>query len=243
MQDLLGAPRLANAVVVLWDVLGADRSPTKTATTTNASQPRIAARRCCELHLPARAATFVRCIALSSLNRCTSPPAASQRLSFDEGCGLLAFFGTDNPAHSAGSRTVSASIADHNQAMAQTVLIVDDHPSFRRSARRVLEDAGYDVVGEAPDGASALAAAESCARQSFYSTYSSRTSTGSRLLCASPVIPTPRRRAHIDSRSQRLRRHDRAQRCPRLPPEVGSLRSRARGALQLSTARVSGRPR
>ena len=79
--------------------------------------------------------------------------------SFDEGGGLLASFGTDNPAHSAGSRTVSASIADHNQAMAQTVLIVDDHPSFRRSARRVLEDAGYEVVGEAPDGTSALAAA------------------------------------------------------------------------------------
>jgi DNA-binding NarL/FixJ family response regulator len=42
--------------------------------------------------------------------------------------------------------------------MAPTVLIVDDHPSFRTSARRVLEDAGYEVVGEAPDGASALAA-------------------------------------------------------------------------------------
>ena len=40
-----------------------------------------------------------------------------------------------------------------------TVLIVDDHPSFRTSARRVLEDAGYEVVGEAPDGHSALAAA------------------------------------------------------------------------------------
>lgn len=40
-----------------------------------------------------------------------------------------------------------------------TVLIVDDHPSFRISARRVLEDAGYEVVGEAPDGHSALAAA------------------------------------------------------------------------------------
>jgi DNA-binding NarL/FixJ family response regulator len=43
--------------------------------------------------------------------------------------------------------------------MARTVLIVDDHPSFRTSARRVLEDAGYVVVGEAEDGASALAAA------------------------------------------------------------------------------------
>lgn len=43
--------------------------------------------------------------------------------------------------------------------MVTTVLIVDDHPSFRTSARRVLEDAGYDVVGEAQDGRSALAAA------------------------------------------------------------------------------------
>jgi len=43
--------------------------------------------------------------------------------------------------------------------MAQTVLIVDDHPSFRSSARRVLEDAGYDVVGEASDGCSALTVA------------------------------------------------------------------------------------
>ncbi len=43
--------------------------------------------------------------------------------------------------------------------MATTVLIVDDHASFRTSARRVLEDAGYEVVGEAPDGESGLAAA------------------------------------------------------------------------------------
>ena len=43
--------------------------------------------------------------------------------------------------------------------MATTVLIVDDHPSFRTSARRMLEACGYLVVGEAPDGASALAAA------------------------------------------------------------------------------------
>jgi DNA-binding NarL/FixJ family response regulator len=43
--------------------------------------------------------------------------------------------------------------------MVTTVLIVDDHPSFRTSARRVLEDAGYTVIGEAHDGRSALAAA------------------------------------------------------------------------------------
>ena len=39
------------------------------------------------------------------------------------------------------------------------VLIVDDHPSFRASARAVLEDEGFDVVGEAADGPSAVRAA------------------------------------------------------------------------------------
>lgn len=36
------------------------------------------------------------------------------------------------------------------------VLIVDDHASFRRSARTLLELEGFDVVGEAADGASAV---------------------------------------------------------------------------------------
>jgi DNA-binding NarL/FixJ family response regulator len=43
--------------------------------------------------------------------------------------------------------------------VATTVLIVDDHPSFRATARMLLEAEGYDVVGEAPDGATALDAA------------------------------------------------------------------------------------
>jgi len=43
--------------------------------------------------------------------------------------------------------------------MAATVLVVDDHPSFRRFARRLLEAAGFAVIEEAGDGASALAAA------------------------------------------------------------------------------------
>ena len=41
-----------------------------------------------------------------------------------------------------------------------TVLIVDDHPSFRATARAVLEAEGFDVVGAAEDGASALAAVD-----------------------------------------------------------------------------------
>jgi DNA-binding NarL/FixJ family response regulator len=44
--------------------------------------------------------------------------------------------------------------------MAPTTLIVDDHRMFRTSARLLLEAEGYDVVGEAEDGASAVAEAE-----------------------------------------------------------------------------------
>jgi DNA-binding NarL/FixJ family response regulator len=39
------------------------------------------------------------------------------------------------------------------------VLVVDDHPSFRRCATALLTAEGFEVVGEAEDGASALAAA------------------------------------------------------------------------------------
>ena len=39
-----------------------------------------------------------------------------------------------------------------------TLMIVDDHRSFRDAARRVLESAGFEVVGEASDGESALEA-------------------------------------------------------------------------------------
>jgi DNA-binding NarL/FixJ family response regulator len=44
--------------------------------------------------------------------------------------------------------------------MTRSVLIVDDHPVFRQSARRMLEADGYEVVGEAGDGASGIAAVQ-----------------------------------------------------------------------------------
>ena len=53
----------------------------------------------------------------------------------------------------------SAALRD-NQAMRETVLIVDDHPSFRASARRMLEADGYDVVGELDNGDGVVAAVE-----------------------------------------------------------------------------------
>jgi DNA-binding NarL/FixJ family response regulator len=40
--------------------------------------------------------------------------------------------------------------------MAGTVLVVDDHPSFRATARAVLEAEGFVVVGEAVSGPEAL---------------------------------------------------------------------------------------
>ena len=46
--------------------------------------------------------------------------------------------------------------ADTMCAMAKRVLIVDDHPSFRVTARALLESEGFEVVGEAADGATAI---------------------------------------------------------------------------------------
>jgi DNA-binding NarL/FixJ family response regulator len=40
-----------------------------------------------------------------------------------------------------------------------TVLIVDDHPSFRATARALLEADGFEVVGEAENGVAALRSA------------------------------------------------------------------------------------
>jgi CheY-like chemotaxis protein len=45
-----------------------------------------------------------------------------------------------------------------NRPMPTSVLIVDDHPSFRLSARRMLEADGYSVIGEAEDGEGAIEA-------------------------------------------------------------------------------------
>jgi DNA-binding NarL/FixJ family response regulator len=57
-----------------------------------------------------------------------------------------------------GNRIRPAGIGD--ETMGVTVLIVDDHPSFRASARTLLEAEGYEIVGEVEDGAAALRAAE-----------------------------------------------------------------------------------
>ena len=45
-----------------------------------------------------------------------------------------------------------------NHDSVRTVLIVDDHDAFRAAARALLEADGYDVIGEAGDGATAIEA-------------------------------------------------------------------------------------
>jgi DNA-binding NarL/FixJ family response regulator len=42
--------------------------------------------------------------------------------------------------------------------VSRRILIVDDHPGFRGSARRMLEAGGFEVVGEAEDAAAARGA-------------------------------------------------------------------------------------
>lgn len=47
-------------------------------------------------------------------------------------------------------------IRQNDAAMATTVLIVDDHAGFRATARMLLEEEGFEIVGEAGDGGSAV---------------------------------------------------------------------------------------
>jgi DNA-binding NarL/FixJ family response regulator len=49
--------------------------------------------------------------------------------------------------------------SDNIGVVPTTVVIADDHPSFRASARAILQSEGFVVVGEAEDGESAIAAA------------------------------------------------------------------------------------
>jgi DNA-binding NarL/FixJ family response regulator len=46
----------------------------------------------------------------------------------------------------------------HHRGVRPTLLIVDDHAEFRASARALLQAEGFDVVGEAADGAEAIRA-------------------------------------------------------------------------------------
>src|SRR5215472_179909 len=65
---------------------------------------------------------------------------------------------SDGGGVSAGNSAVWDYLCD-DRRVRPTVLIVDDHDGFRESARALLEAEGFAVVGDAADGAAALAAA------------------------------------------------------------------------------------
>jgi DNA-binding NarL/FixJ family response regulator len=57
------------------------------------------------------------------------------------------------------TRLFGPPIATIISRMGRRILIVDDHAGFRKSARRILEAHGFEVVGEAEDGSSGVAMA------------------------------------------------------------------------------------
>ncbi len=56
------------------------------------------------------------------------------------------------------SRTDTTPLLCDDTPVPKTVVIADDHPSFRASARAILQSDGFEVIGEAEDGAGAIAA-------------------------------------------------------------------------------------
>lgn len=58
----------------------------------------------------------------------------------------------------AGRHDAQPGTVCHDRRVPPTVLIVDDHPSFREAAAALLEADGFEVVGAAGDGPAAMTA-------------------------------------------------------------------------------------
>src|SRR3954465_15446950 len=142
--------------------------PRAKASSTKVNQPMMAVLRCRALHIPMRAAKFLfrsiltppvgRVCDMSEPSQCGSPRPLEVGGVCPFGLPLALVRLSTRPARGVGSRMGAEARLDDNHRMAPTILIVDDHPSFRASARRLLEADGFEVVGEALDGESAFEA-------------------------------------------------------------------------------------
>ena len=116
-----------------------------------------------------------------------------------------------------------------------TVLIVDDHPSFRASARAILEAEGFDVIGEANDGSSRRDRSRRLRPDVVLLDVHCRIPTASRCReCLAKNGLQPPDRARLEPRRRRLRRADLAAAPPAHPPRPSS-----RGEAPGSARRVS----
>ena len=105
------------------------------------------------------------------------------------------------------------------------MLIVDDHPTFRATARMLLEAEGYDVIGEAPDGMSGITQAGALHPDLVLLDVNLPDIDGF------DVAARIRRRAHLQPRSVGLRSAGAAQRCPWLHRQGRPVRRRDRQPL------------
>jgi CheY-like chemotaxis protein len=80
--------------------------------------------------------------------------------------------------------------------------VVDDHASFRRSARAVLEAGGYDVC-DVPDGPSAVRAAARCAPDAVLLDVQMPGMDGFATAQALAALPAPPPVVFVSSRSRR----------------------------------------
>ena len=110
--------------------------------------------------------------------------------------------------------------------MATSVLIVDDHPSFRASARMLLECEGFEVVGEAEDGMSALEAVDRLQPDVVLLDVQLPDINGFEVAARlTENGGSPADRADLEPRRRGPRDPRRPRRGARLHPQVGALRS------------------
>ena len=129
-----------------------------TEATTKASHPKMASLRWVALQRAARAAMlFLACIGFLSVGWMRPAQIPNAQAPFQ--WGWQASAGAVCRHRGVAIRTPKTPCVEDNRRVSTSVLIVDDHPSFRASARRMLEAGGYAVIAEAADGEEALAVA------------------------------------------------------------------------------------